>query len=270
MNARAYFQDTRIGAAATTQRMNFGTEQPPRLGTYVPPGYGQQRYVPTGFEDTARVEQDLAVQHGWTGGPDKPKKTRGRVVLLVLASLLFSVLVGGALNALTGSADGETPAPSLTSMPVKGLGQATSTAQPGREKPPATVAGIGDTVKIESLQYRVHSVKCGISLVGSKDFGATPQGEFCRIDLSVANQGSKPRFWDSELNVKAKDAKGREFSPDGTAGMFGNKNAAGFLDEINPGNTVRAFVFFDLPKGADLTKLELTAGMFGDSAQVKL
>ncbi|BCB84246.1 DUF4352 domain-containing protein [Phytohabitans suffuscus] len=50
--------------------------------------------------------------------------------------------------------------------------------------------------------------------------------------------------------------------PDGEAGIYGNKDGAGFLDEINPGNQVRAFVYFDVPKGTKLTAVVFDAGLF--------
>jgi hypothetical protein len=40
------------------------------------------------------------------------------------------------------------------------------------------------------------------------------------------------------------------------------RGGEGFLDEINPGNQVRAFVYFDVPKGAKLSTITFDAGLF--------
>ncbi|MER6590368.1 DUF4352 domain-containing protein [Micromonospora purpureochromogenes] len=49
--------------------------------------------------------------------------------------------------------------------------------------------------------------------------------------------------------MTAQDGSGRKYEADGEAGIYGNSNGSGLLDEINPGNSVRANVFFDVPKG---------------------
>jgi len=217
---------------------------------------------------------------GWT--PQQPPQHRqknSRVWIWAVVGLVGTlVMCFGALALLGtgGQPQGqavivEPSAETFTSMgAAPRTGQGNSTAQPSKAPAKKATAGIGDKVRIEGLEYQVHSVKCGIKHVGLEDFGHSAQGSFCRVDLSVTNQGKKARFWDADTNVEAEDTAGREFQSDGTAGIYGNKNGAGWLDEINPGNKVRAFVFFDLPKGAKLTKLEFTAGLFGDEVEVKV
>ena len=47
-----------------------------------------------------------------------------------------------------------------------------------------------------------------------------------------------------------------------TAAFYGNDDAKGFLDEINPGNSVKANVYFDVPKGTKLKTITFDAGLF--------
>ncbi|WP_446220656.1 DUF4352 domain-containing protein [Micromonospora sp. IBHARD004] len=44
--------------------------------------------------------------------------------------------------------------------------------------------------------------------------------------------------------------------------MYGNEDTKGFLDEINPGNSVKANVYFDVPKGTKLKTITFDAGLF--------
>lgn len=105
-------------------------------------------------------------------------------------------------------------------------------------------------------------MKCGISQVGDSFLNRKAQGMFCRANISVKNVTKSAHLFHADGTVTAQDASGREYDPDGTAGMYGNDDASGFLDEINPGNTVRANVFFDVPKGTKLKTITFDAGLF--------
>lgn len=256
---------------------NAGHAEPPPNGwgdftSNPPPGW------PSGPQTNPPGWPSQAVQDGWVGGPGGHRR-KSRAWLWALAAVTATVvLCFGALALLSTGAEpqGQTvivepSAETFTSMgAAPKTGQGNSTAQASKAPAKTRVAGIGDKVRVEGLQYQTHSVVCRIKHVGLKDFGRSAQGQFCRVDLTVTNLGDKARFWDADTNVEAEDTRGREFSADGEAGIYGNKNGAGFLDEINPGNSVRAFVFFDLPKGAKLAKLEFTAGLFGDEAEVRV
>ncbi|WP_280839598.1 DUF4352 domain-containing protein [Micromonospora sp. A200] len=62
--------------------------------------------------------------------------------------------------------------------------------------------------------------------------------------------------------ITAQDASGRKYEVDGEAAIYGNEDAKGFLDEINPGNSVKANVYFDVPKGTKLKTITFDAGLF--------
>lgn len=235
----------------------------------VPGGDQPEKTNPPGWPSQA--EADLAVQHGWPnqgndyiGGPGGHRKKSRAWMWAAVAVLSVVIACTGGLFLLSTGAEPKTPTEGFTSMPVQ---------EPDAKKaaPAGEVdAKVGDKVTIEGLQYQVHAVKCGITHVGPKDFGTSPQGSYCRVDLSVTNVSGDPATWDATYNVKTEDSKGRKFSADTTAGLFGNKNEAGWLDQINPGNTVRAFVFFDLPKGAKLKEIEVSSGLAGGEIEIKL
>lgn len=260
---------------------NAGHAQPPPNGwsdftSNPPPGWSSGPQTnPPGWP--SQVEADLAVQHGWTSPGGHRRKSRAWLWVLAAVTGMLALCFGAVALLSTGAEPQgqavivEPSAETFTSMgAAPRTGQGNSTAKPSKAPAKAPVAGVGDKVRVEGLQYQAHSVVCKIKRVGLKDFGRSAQGQFCRVDLTVTNLGKKSRFWDADTNVEAEDSRGREFSADGEAGIYGNKDGAGFLDEINPGNSVRAFVFFDLPKDAKLVKLEFTAGLFGDEAEIRV
>lgn len=186
--------------------------------------------------------------------PPKKKSNAGLIIGIVVA--VFAVLCGGGavLVALAGSPDTTATA-----------GNQAAGAAPGSEEPkgdaPKTYK-VGQPVRGGDFEFTVHSSKCGITEVGNEFLNHKPQGTFCRIDVSVKNVTKKAHLFHADGTVKAKDKDGTEFSADGEAGIYGNKEGAGFLDEINPGNQVRAFVYFDVPKGTKLATITLDAGLF--------
>jgi hypothetical protein len=178
--------------------------------------------------------------------------------LLGVATVIALCVGGTALLASVPQPEKTGPAETFTSMPATGGNKASLVPDPK----------VGDVVSDGDTQVTVHAVKCGITSVGLKDFGRRAQGQFCRVDLSLTNNGKDPLFFHADSQVQAEDTKGRKFSPDGTAGIYGNKNGAGFLSEINPGNTVRAFVFFDLPRGAKLKEIEVQTDILGSEIEI--
>ncbi|MGL5824529.1 MAG: DUF4352 domain-containing protein [Nocardioides sp.] len=65
------------------------------------------------------------------------------------------------------------------------------------------------------------------------------------------------------------DAKGRQFSANSEASLYDEKSRV-LWEEINPGNTVTGSVFFDVPKGTKLVKVELHDSMFSGGVEVAL
>lgn len=106
---------------------------------------------------------------------------------------------------------------------------------------------IGDKVRGGDFEFTVRGMKCGISQVGDSFLNQKAQGSFCRITITVKNVTKSAHLLHADGTVTAQDSAGREYDADGEAGIYGNRDGRGFLDEINPGNSVSANVFFDVP-----------------------
>ncbi|MFG1800081.1 DUF4352 domain-containing protein [Micromonospora carbonacea] len=157
----------------------------------------------------------------------------------------------------SGTASASAAAPASTAAapePVK------TTAAPAPAKP--KTPGIGDKVRGGDFEFTVKSVKCGISRVGGDFLNTKAQGAFCKVSVTVKNVTKRAHTFHADGSLTAQDASGREYEADGEAGIYGNNDGQGFLDEINPGNSVTANVYFDVPKGTKLKTITLDAGLF--------
>lgn len=143
---------------------------------------------------------------------------------------------------------------------------ATTAPAPVKTTPPAPAKpktfGIGDKVRGGDFEFTVNSVKCGISQVGSSYFNHKAQGTFCRVSVTAKNVTKSAHLFHADGTITAQDGAGREYEVDGEAAIYGNEDGKGFLDEINPGNSVKANVYFDVPKGTKLKTITFDAGLF--------
>ncbi|WP_430792045.1 DUF4352 domain-containing protein [Actinoplanes sp. G11-F43] len=147
---------------------------------------------------------------------------------------------------------------------------AESAEKPAEKKKEAEKApGIGDAARDGKFQFTVTKVKCGVNKVGSDLLGAKAQGQFCLVDVTVKNIGKEAQtFLDSVQ--KAYDGKKVEYSVDSSAALYANDDQQVLFEEINPGNTVKGKLVFDIPKGTELTSLELHDSMFSGGVTVGL
>ncbi len=167
------------------------------------------------------------------------------------------------------SADSGVSAVKKSDSPAGAAPPAASAAPPAPVKttaasppPKPKTPGIGDKVRGGDFEFTVKSVKCGISRVGNDFLNAKAQGTFCKVGVTVKNVTKSAHTFHADGSITAQDGSGREYEADGTAGIYGNSDGQGFLDEINPGNSVTANVFFDVPKGTKLKTITLDAGLF--------
>lgn len=128
------------------------------------------------------------------------------------------------------------------------------------------VAGKMNAASVDGkFQFTVTGMQCGVGSVGPDGYGQEAQGEFCLVSVQVKNVGKSAEVF-NDFSQKAYAADGTEFSPDSGAGIFVNKEASTFLESINPGNSVKGKLVFDVPKGAKpasivLHESEFTAGV---------
>lgn len=207
--------------------------------------------------------------------PSTPKKRPSWLLPTLLGvGVLVVLCCGGTMAIGLTSDDKKTEATSVgTAVPAaKGTeaqapatreaapAPAKTTAAPKPTKP--KTAGIGDKVRGGDFEFTVKSVKCGISQVGSEFLHTKAQGAFCRVSVTVKNVTKRAHTFHADGSITAQDAGDRKYEVDGEAGIYGNSDGQGFLDEINPGNSVTANVYFDVPKGTKLKTITLDAGLF--------
>lgn len=111
------------------------------------------------------------------------------------------------------------------------------------------------------FEFVVTSVECGVSRIGGAYVYRDAQGQFCLVRLTVTNIGSQPQMFDASYQ-RAYNAAGQQYDTDGLAGFYLDEDDRAFLEDINPGNSVKATLVFDIPPGAAIAKLELHDSMF--------
>ncbi|MGN6524534.1 MAG: DUF4352 domain-containing protein [Actinomycetes bacterium] len=193
----------------------------------------------------------------------------------ILTGLLALVLVG-ILSQAFGKGGDPTPTATTGAAASKGAtsdtapsDQASTDASGGDsgEKPPAE-AKVGQKVRDGQFEFTVTKLQKGVKSVGSQYANQKAQGQYVLINVTVTNIGDKAQLL-ADSSQKVKDAKGREFSTDTTAGIYLEDNKV-FLNEINPGNTVKGTLVFDMPKDAKPASIELHDSPFSGGVTVRL
>lgn len=217
--------------------------------------------------------------------PSQPPKRAwyARKRLLIPGGLLAFVITVGALgsggdeptalaagSAGTATADAAVTAPAPTTEAAKPTSAVKPTAKAPAVKPPAAKPAaprVGSTVRDGKFAFTVRSVRCGIATVGTNPYlTKKAQGQFCAVALTVANIGKEPQSMFAD-NQYAFDSKQRKFSADTEASIYDDSSQV-LWEEVNPGNSVKGTVYFDVPKGTKLATLELHDSMFSGGAKV--
>jgi hypothetical protein len=130
-----------------------------------------------------------------------------------------------------------------------------------------TMAKIGDTVTDGDWSFVVSSLKCGINHVGSSMLGADAQGQFCVVSVSATNNGTSADYF-SGSDHKIYDANGSEYEADSSNWIYLEDNM--LLDKVNPGNTSKGQILFDVPKTADLDYILMSSSILSSGVKVSL
>lgn len=212
--------------------------------------------------------------------PPRPRKSFFARHKILTTLLVVGVVVVGA-SALSGSGgdghadasqgDASTTAASKTGTSAGGGTASTtkSTAEKkAAQKTEKKTPGIGDEVRDGKFAFTVTKVETGVKSVGDQYLGEKAQGQFVLVHLKVENIGKKPQtFWGS--NQTLTDTQGRQFDADDEAAIYLDESNA-LMEDVNPGNTVKGVVVFDVPKGAKLKTLELHDSAFSGGVTVSL
>jgi hypothetical protein len=160
-------------------------------------------------------------------------------------------------------AEAETPAEGTQEEPA-----AEAEAPAAEEAPAEAIATIGTPVRDGQFEFVVLGVETGVASVGG-EFGETAQGEYTLVEMTVTNIGDEPQMF-TDSDQTGFDSQGRELNADTSAGIWANEDARGFLEDINPGNSVTVKVVYDLPAGEQLTSVMLHDSMFSGGVEVSL
>ena len=185
----------------------------------------------------------------------------------ILTGLLALLLIGIIATATNGG--GKTPDTSTPAAGPAASAPAESAQQPAQseEAAPAT-AKVGQKVRDGKFEFTVTKVQKGVKSVGDQYVNQKAQGQYVLVNVTVSNIGDEAQLL-SDSSQKIRDAKGREFSSDTAAAIYVKDNKV-FLNEINPGNSVKGTLVFDMPKGTDPVSIELHDSPFSDGVTVRL
>ncbi|GAA4583654.1 DUF4352 domain-containing protein [Planotetraspora phitsanulokensis] len=192
----------------------------------------------------SRYQQPYSGPYGHAGTFQAPlappkKKRRGLTWILAVAGILA---VFAACGALASNGSGS---------PTPAGGAASKEAH----RADAATAGIGAQVRDGDFAFKVTKLGTA-SRVGDRYLGKKAQGQFFLVYVTVKNIGEQSQAFTGEAQ-RLFDATGKEFSADSEAAVYMGDASKSLYEEINPGNSVKGIVVFDVPKGTDAASIEL-------------
>jgi hypothetical protein len=237
-------------------------EPPPQHPSSAPaPGSG---YAAPGY-DQGHAGQTWANQQPQYYPPQQsPKKKRHWVRNTFLGLAGFIVLIVIISVVANGGSNG---------TPVAGGGATSANATPTATPTATQVAKIDTPVRDGKFQFTVTSISHAKSVGDTADgLGDTAQGEYTILQVTVTNISSQSQTLDDSSQY-IYDASGRKYDASTSADI--DLNSAGgsnsvFFNDINPGNTVRVKLAFDMPAGLNAVKAELHDSAFSGGATVNL
>jgi uncharacterized protein DUF4352 len=116
--------------------------------------------------------------------------------------------------------------------------------------------GMDQPVRDGAFQFTADGMQCGVHEIGPPDDYQAPTGQFCVITLTIKNVGTNPAIFADAIQ-KAYGTGGVWFGSDSEAAFYANPDPDIFFNDINPGNTVRALVVYDIPQSGHIVRLEV-------------
>jgi hypothetical protein len=208
----------------------------PRPEDHQRPAYGETPYRPP----------------SWQAAP--ARKSKAPLIVGILAGLLLLCTAGGVgLIVIGGDA----------------VHDAAQEIEQNTQGQNAVDTAVGKPARDGKFEFTVKKIECGVMRVGTKDFGARPQGQFCLVDVTVKNIGTEAQMFDGSSQY-AYDDEGTEFAHSGeAAGHVNDGDDTTFLQQINPGNQVAGTLVFDVPVDAKITSVVLHDSLFSGGVRVK-
>lgn len=205
----------------------------------------------------------------------RPKKWFQRVWFWILAIIVAIIVVislsncgGSDATGAAGAASDPQAQQADSGKQQADSGKADSNKQPADEDSEEKTAEIGDAVKSGHFKFTVTKVSGGVTQVGSTEFGQEAQGQFILVSVTVTNVGdSSETFFGSDQ--KLLDGDGKEYSADDEAAIY-LEDSNSLLEEINPGNTAKGTIVFDVPQNVTPKFIEFSGALFSSSVKVAL
>lgn len=130
-------------------------------------------------------------------------------------------------------------------------------------------AGMNTPVRDGKLEFTVTRVSCGSRTLGNDAVMRKAQGEYCLVGVTVKNLGDEAQIFAGGSQT-ALDAKNVAYSHDGSAEFTVNATTQAFLEQIDPEQSVKGTLVFDVPKGTELTAIELHDSYLSGGVKVRL
>ncbi|MFI6534202.1 DUF4352 domain-containing protein [Nonomuraea sp. NPDC050547] len=223
---------------------------------------------PYGQQPTHASPQQGYPPHNGYGGPPPPprrKKSSAPIVLIVLAVVAL-VLFGGCA-VLVAAVGGSDQKPTIASQENAGAGEQASAKPPKKEKPKPETAGIGDVVKDGKFSFKVTRLERR-GQVGGEFLNKDAQGVFLLVHVTVKNVSDEAQAFSGSAQ-KLFDGKGAEYEASSEAAIY-LQDSKSLYEKINPGNSVKGVVLFDIPKTVKPASIELHDSMFSGGIKVRL
>lgn len=181
----------------------------------------------------------------WRPVPAAKKRRTGLVVTLavLIPGLVILLCAGVALVAFGGGEDTEPPS---ATVPDRAEGPEETLPTHGRDG---------------QFEFIVQGLERDV-LPPNEFWSEEPQGEFVAVTLQVENIGEEPREFDSDAQ-QLYDVNDREYRSAWGIGEWE-------YETINPGNVIEVTIYFDVPPGEELARLELRDSMFSGGVEVGL
>lgn len=238
---------------------------------------GQPTAPPPGYPPTTPPPAQPPYQQPQPPAPEPKKRSwfaRHKILTtlgaLVLIGIIWGIAGGGgdSDDEAASTATTEAAAEEQSEQPAEGEDAAAAEEEAAQEEPAEENPGIGTPVRDGDFEFTVNGVETGIAQVGSDMFGATAQGQFVLVSITITNIGNEAQSFFGD-NATLVDTEGREHSAD-TSNSIYLDNADSIYSEVNPGNTLETQVLFDIPADAVPASIELHDSLFSGGVTVAL
>lgn len=264
-------------AQQPSQHPHFGQTAPQQGAPQVQPGmYGNNGASQPGQPPYPGQPPQPPFHPGMMPPPAPPKKRNWfarHKILTAIGIILFLIIFGNIVGGGKGKQQAE-PANTTATEQHSTDGSSNASEAPSNSSAPQQApagnapAPLGTPVKTDDFQVVVTNVETGVSRVGNEYFGEDAQGQFVVVSVEVTNVGTSGKQF-SASRQQLVDNQGREHDVDTGASIYGGDKAL-FYEEINPGNTAKGTLVFDIPKDTVATKVLLRGGIFGTEVEAAL